>query len=120
MMKDLNILNLFRLALHEKEHYGVNGDGGNGCFKVYVNAISFHIIASNGGGWEHVSISPKNQKRCPTWDEMCAIKNMFFNDDEVVMQLHPMKSDYINRHPYTLHLWKPLTESIPTPPLYMV
>ena len=58
----------------------------------------------------------KNQNRCPTWEEMCAIKDMFFNDDEVVMQLHPAKSEYVNIHNYCLHLWKPINAKIPVPP----
>ena len=39
------------------------------------------VIASWGGGWEHVSVCPEN--RTPNWDEMCKIKDMFWNDDEV-------------------------------------
>lgn len=58
--------------------------------------------------------------RCPKWNEMCIIKEMFFEDDEVVMQLHPKKEDYVNDHPYCLHLWKPQEVEIPTPPTFMV
>ena len=38
------------------------------------------FIASWGGGWEHVSVCPSN--RLPDWDEMCAIKDMFWNEIE--------------------------------------
>lgn len=65
------------------------------------------IIASDGGGWDHVSVS--TPRRCPTWDEMAAVKDLFFAPEEAVMQLHPPKSDYINLHPYCLHLWRPQT-----------
>ena len=37
------------------------------------NEIAF--IASWAGGWEHVSVSLRN--RCPTWDEMCLVKDIF-------------------------------------------
>lgn len=118
-MRDLHTLDAYRLKGDELAYYGVNGDGGNGIFKVFVNGRSFRVIASDGGGWEHVSVSPCNRKRqnCPTWEEMCAIKDMFFEPEECVMQLHPPKSDYVNMHPYCLHLWKPTggTE-IPRPP----
>lgn len=57
--------------------------------------------------WDHVSVSLPDNSRCPTWDEMCFIKNLFFRDDETVVQFHPKKSEYINNHPYTLHLWRP-------------
>lgn len=64
------------------------------------------FVASWGGGWEHVSVCPEN--RCPDWDEMCRIKDMFWNDDEVVMQLHPAKNNYVNIMPNCLHLWRPI------------
>ena len=76
------------------------------------------IIFSWGNGWEHVSVSYPN--RCCTWDEMCIIKDMFFEEDECVLQYHPPKSEYVNNHPYVLHLWKPQGEYIPRPPQYMV
>ena len=62
------------------------------------------IIASDGLGWEHVSVSTRD--RCPTWEEMCFVKDLFWSQDECVLQFHPPKTDYINHHPYCLHLWK--------------
>ena len=76
------------------------------------------VIASWGGGWEHVSVCPSN--RTPDWDEMNAIKDMFWNDDEVVMQLHPAKSNYVNLMTKCLHLWRPITQEIPVPPTVYV
>ncbi len=121
-MKDLHTLDKFRLSDAERRMYGANGDSGNGLFKVHVNGRSFKIVASNGGGWEHVSVSPWSDKlkRCPTWDEMCAIKDMFFEPEERVIQYHPPKSEYVNQHPYCLHLWKPTVEEIPFPPSIFV
>ena len=121
-MRDLNTLNKYRQYKRELQGYGCNGDGGNGIFKVYVGGKSFYVIASNGGGWEHVSVTPHNIKRqtCPTWEEMCAIKDMFFKDDETVVQYHPPKSDYVNNHPCCLHLWRPLGKEVPRPPVIFV
>ena len=76
------------------------------------------VIASWGGGWEHVSVCPSN--RLPDWDEMCEIKDMFWNEDEVVMQLHPAKSNYVNLMSNCLHLWKPIGQEIPVPPTLYV
>ncbi len=76
-----------------------------GSFIVPHGTALLRVICSNGGGWDHVSISL--QGRCPTWAEMCAIKELFFRDDEPVMQLHPEKSEWINNHPFCLHLWRP-------------
>lgn len=71
--------------------------------------------SSRDDEWDHVSVSRPD--RCPTWDEMCAIKELFFDDDECVMQLHVPKADHVNFHPYCLHLWKPRRgQRIPRPP----
>jgi len=37
-----------------------------------------------------------------------------------VMQIHPRKSEYVNCHPYVLHLWRPINQVIPTPNPLMV
>jgi len=117
-MKDLHTLDKFRVRRSELHFFGTVGDAGNGCFKIFVRGKSFFVIASNGGGWEHVSVSPASDRRkaCPTWEEMCAIKDMFFQPDECVVQYHPAESEYVNLHPYCLHLWRPTGGSIPTPP----
>ena len=118
-MKDLSYIEKYRLREDERRIYGANGDAGNGIFKVYVSGKSFVCIASNGGGWDHVSIHRPNGK-LPTWDEMCAIKDMFFDEDEVVVQYHPRKSEYVNIHEGCLHLWKPTMVEMPTPPKLFV
>lgn len=119
-MKDLHTLDKYRVDM--RHFFGTLGDDGNGAFKVFVHGVSFNCIASNGGGWEHVSVSPgsPNRKKCPTWDEMCAIKDMFFEPEETVVQYHPPKSDYVNNHPYCLHLWRPVDLEIPRPPAIFV
>lgn len=115
-MKNLNYLNEYRIELFK----GIPGDEHNGAFEIPIDNKIFIVIASDGLDWEHVSVSIKNVERCPKWSEMCKIKEMFFEDEEAVMQLHPKKADYINNHEYTLHLWKPILETIPTPPTFMV
>lgn len=121
-MKDLHTLDRYRDRETERRCYGRDGDAGNGVFKVYVKKRSFNIIASSDLGWEHVSVSPGNQRRktCPTWEEMCAIKDMFFDEEERVVQYHPPKSEYVNQHPYCLHLWRPTEERMPFPPSIFV
>ena len=51
---------------------------------------------------------------------MCALKDMFFRDDEYVVQYHPAKSEYVNNMPNCLHLWKPTAAELPVPPTIMV
>ena len=90
-------------------------DGGMGYVKISKSfADSPTVVWSNGGGWDHVSVSFYN--RCPTWEEMCRVKDIFFNEDECCIEYHPAKKDYVNFHPYCLHIWKPQNETIPTPP----
>ena len=115
-MRNLNYLNKYRV-IHPL--WGV-GDEKNGAFMIKLpnSKLEFAVIASSGGGWEHVSVS--TAVRCPRWEEMQAIKEMFFEDEEVVMQLHPAKSNYVNNHPYCLHLWRPIHEKIPLPDVAMV
>lgn len=80
--------------------------------------VSVGVVVSDGDGWDHVSVSLTN--RCPTWEEMAFIKDLFFEPHEAVMQLHPPHSEYVNHHPFCLHLWRPHNRRIPLPPTYMV
>jgi hypothetical protein len=118
-MKDLTYIENYRLKDKERKIYGCNGDNHNGIFKVFVSGKSFYCIASNGGGWEHISITRGNSKM-PTWEEMCAIKDIFFEAEEEVVQYHPRKSEYVNIHESCLHLWRPTTVDMPTPPKLFV
>lgn len=86
-----------------------NFDGGFGIFTAGTMK-KMTVLWSYGGGWEHVSIDGK--KRCPDWDEMCKVKDMFFEDDEYCVQYHPAKKDYVNNIPYCLHIWKPIEERV--------
>lgn len=79
------------------------------------------VIATSGNDeipWEHVSgrVDTHKGQRCPTWAEMCWIKDWFWEAEECVIQFHPAASEYVNMHPYVLHLWKPLNAVIPIPP----
>jgi hypothetical protein len=112
-MRDLNYLNDKRIAIQ-----GDLGDSKNGAFLIKIKGEKYYIIASNGGDWEHVSVSHKH--KVPSWKIMCAVKEMFFEDNEVVMQLHPTKENYININENVLHLWKPVGQEIPTPPIEFV
>ena len=91
-------------------------DGGSGW--VTIRGKTIFVVYSNGGGWDHVSASMAN--RCPTWDEMCLIKDVFFREDECCIEYHPQKKDYVNKHPYCLHIWKPQNAELPTPPKIFV
>ena len=114
-MRNLKELDRFR----DKHPYWPQTET-SGTFKVMVNQRSFLVLASvdntdEGGMWEHISVMPKNQKRCPTWDEMCAIKNMFFQPEEECVEFHPKESEYVNCSKYCLHIWRPVAGKLNSP-----
>ena len=99
---------------------GSSEDGWNGDFLVPLDGELWHVRLSDGIGWRHLSVSNAQKKMLPTWNIMCRLKACFFADDVWVVQYHPAQEDYINDHPFTLHLWEPLNEELPKPPVFMV
>jgi hypothetical protein len=114
-----------------------------GCFLLPASParkiqFALRCIASDGSDWdlmqadgfvpkdsipfEHVSVSlnPPAMTRCPTWEEMCYVKDIFWEPDDVVMQLHPPRSEWVNNHRWCLHLWKAVGIELPRPPAICV
>ena len=95
-------------------------DGG----QAYVHLFSSKkprpatVVFSWGGGWDHVSVSFSN--RCPDWEEMSELKRLFFLPEETAWEYHPAESEYVNNHPYCLHIWRCQQPGMPTPPSWMV
>ena len=84
-----------------------------GMYGTFIGKYEFNngkecsiCIGSNEEGWEHVSIEMYGRK-LPTWDEMCEIKDLCWDDEEEVVQIHPKKSHYINMTE-AMHLWRPV------------
>jgi hypothetical protein len=103
--------------------------GHNGAFRVPSPEPGWHLwlICSDGraedavgalGEWEHVSVSVSNSTRLrlPTWKEMAFVKDLCWDAEDVVVEFHPRKSDYVNVHPTVLHLWRWTGGDFPTPP----
>lgn len=88
--------------------------GGMGGIAEY-RSYEFKILAYDGttDGWEHVSVSLPN--RCPNWQEMSYIKDLFWDEEDCVIQFHVPKSQHVNNHPYCLHLWKKRDSVFETP-----
>lgn len=78
------------------------------------------IIVSWGMGWDHVSVAPEKLRIVPDWDSMCMLKDIFFKDDEAVIQIHPPKDEYVNNMPNCLHLWRWNEGEMTLPPSFMV
>jgi hypothetical protein len=116
------------MAFHVPEKYRVRigafrsdaSSGNNGQFLLPAPKFKTTIMvqASEGLGWEHVSVSTGS--RTPSWSEMCAVKALFWDADDCVVQYHPPASEYVNNHPYCLHLWRPINGRILMPPSILV
>ena len=39
------------------------------------------ISGNNEEGYEHVSVAPKHKFRTPSWEDMCILKDIFFEED---------------------------------------
>ena len=97
--------------------------GNNGYFVIPISqGVIAHVIASDGEGWEHVSVHvvEEGEQFTPAWDEMCEVKDLFWDKEDTVIQYHPPESDYVNNHQHVLHMWRPIDQDFPTPPSLLV
>jgi hypothetical protein len=53
--------------------------------------------------WLHLSVSRPD--RLPSWEDLRETKNTLLGAEKVAIQLLPRESEYVNAHPFTLHLW---------------
>jgi len=100
-------------------HSSTAASGNNGWFAFKREGREVRCLASDGVGWEHVSVSIQGRKM-PSWNLMCYVKDLFWSKDDVVVQYHPAEEDYVNWHPACLHLWRPTDVEIPVPPALLV
>jgi hypothetical protein len=113
------LLNKVRLPLGQP--WGSTpADGFNGFFSLLINGLKIKVIASDGEGWRHVSVSIDNSEMTPSWSVMCQVKDLFWEPEDWVVQFHPAQSQYVNNHPGVLHLWQCTKEKFPQPDRLMV
>jgi hypothetical protein len=103
-----------------------HGHGTQGAFtlKLKSSGVNCYVIVDDARDWddgqlarprwEHVSVHCDG--RCPTWEEMQEVKGLFWEDHEVVIQIHPDRKHYVNSHPHTLHMWRVIDDYQPVPP----
>ena len=80
----------------------------NNCRAYLVKDNSARILVSidrlkNDEEWLHVSVS--HPDRLPTWETLVKIKNIFVGLEGEAMMFFPKQSEYVNYHPYYMHLW---------------
>lgn len=93
-------------------------DGMGGYYYDSVSNKRLNFIFSYQMGWEHLSVSMPN--KTPSWEQMCKMKDIFWNKNEACVQYHPKEEDYVNMHSHCLHIWKPVNDTLPTPPHILV
>jgi hypothetical protein len=104
LLKTLKELNKYIKWGEDFTAYGVTMKTTTIEFPTGVKGVC--VVGLDENGWEHVSIE-LNVNRLPKWSEMCFIKDLFWNEDEEVIQIHPKKSHYVNLTE-ALHLWRPV------------
>ena len=71
-------------------------------------------------GWEHASVSLLDYpKKTPSWEELCVVKDLFWDANECVVQFHPRKIDAVNIA-QVLHLWRDTKNPFGMPPPHCV
>ena len=93
-------------------------DGMGGKYYDKYTGKWLNFIFSYQMGWEHLSVSMPS--RTPTWEQMCIMKDIFWNKNEACVEYHPREEDYVNNHKHCLHIWRPTHEPLPTPPSVLV
>ena len=93
-------------------------DGMGGKYYDKYTGKWLNFIFSYQMGWEHLSVSMPS--RTPTWEQMCIMKDIFWNKNEACVEYHPREEDYVNNHKHCLHIWRPTHEPLPTPPSILV
>lgn len=74
------------------------------------------VIWERTNGYEHVAVSPQDpgpqyKYFLPTWNDMRALKDIFFGDEKVEYKFGSKKYQYANLNGVEgwLHLWKPIS-----------
>jgi hypothetical protein len=63
---------------------------------------------SDGNIWVHASACGRtgaNSWHLPTFEDLKRIKHDFIGEDRWAYQVFPSAKDYVNQHPYVLHLY---------------
>ena len=110
LMKDFEeILKSPRISNPEM---GMDGFRGIISMPTWVGSV----ICTKGGGWFHTSVSPFNKRIMPSYEDLCMIKDIFWNEEEDVIHVFPKKSQYVNNVTNCLHLWECYYKDMVLPP----
>ena len=82
-------------------------------------AVIDFLMTNPFDGFEHISvhIQDDGEQQIPSWEEMRKIKDIFWDDDDIVAQYYPSKESYIYSHENTIHLFRCSSGLLPHPVL---
>ena len=109
----VSAVDVFNLDKYNLKEFIVDEEGTLAFGGDYYDTASgkqLNFMFSVQGGWEHLSVSMPS--RTPTWDQMCKMKDIFFDEEEEAFEYHPKRSEYVNVHPHCLHIWRPIYSEI--------
>lgn len=110
--------NVLEFPLPDKKNYEANE---NFQYIILPRKNGFYnVITTETKEWKRVRVSLLDKyyhplDRYPKWDEMCLIKEMLFNDDEAVIEIHTNDEFKMYEKDYTIDLWRPLNKEMPLP-----
>jgi hypothetical protein len=94
-------------------------NGNNGLFKLYLRGnrtnlgSMLYITATEKDSWECVEVY--TPVRYPIWEELCLVRNLFWDRNDLVIQYYPREKDCSNFKKYSVCLWRPTNQLIPNP-----
>lgn len=77
--------------------------------RKYVHNLTFQSVIlsvseeADGRVWAHLSTAFPS--RLPTWGDLRKAKDLFLGEEARAIQVLPPKSEWVNIHPYCLHLF---------------
>lgn len=82
-------------------------DSMHGVQRRYMRNDGLSVISGmenhDGKWWLHVSCA--KQDSLPTWEDLKEVKQVFIGSDKKAIQVIPNEKEYVNIHPYCLHLF---------------
>jgi hypothetical protein len=76
----------------------------------YYRADGMTIITEvdeyQGRLWLHVSCAFRT--KLPSWVDLREVKTVFVGPKRMAISVQPGEDEYVNIHPYVLHLWSPI------------
>lgn len=73
-----------------------------------LKVICSATVEADGRRWMHVSCSRAGH--VPFWSDMGLVKDTFIGKRRRAIQIFPTEAEYVNLHPYVLHLWSCLND----------